>query len=259
MNLVKILFVELEGEYQLMKRAIIFGATGGIGQSICGELAAAGWSLYIHCNQKWDAACKISHKLAQKYPAQDFIPIRLNFSISDNKLIVFVKNLLPINAAVFAEGITDYNFVGQQKMAKIDQIMQINLITPIKLTHLLEPFLIKNKFSRIVYLGSVYGGQGSALEAVYSASKAGLTRFSQAYAREVASTHLTVNVVAPGAVNTPMNAVFPKETMQEVKEEIPAGRLAESSDISFWIKNLLDPHSNYLTGQTIYVSGGWLL
>lgn len=98
-----------------MKRAIIFGATGGIGQSICGELAAAGWSLYIHCNQKWDAACKISHKLAQKYPAQDFIPIRLNFSISDNKLIVFVKNLLPINAAVFAEGITDYNFVGQQK------------------------------------------------------------------------------------------------------------------------------------------------
>ncbi|MDF7638562.1 SDR family NAD(P)-dependent oxidoreductase [Lactobacillus sp. ESL0791] len=242
-----------------MKRAIVFGATGGIGRAICSDLAADGWSLYLHCNQKWDEAVKMGRELMCSYPQQDFIPVKLDFAVSDTDLLAFTKNLLTINAAVFAQGITDYNFIADQKMAVIEQIIQTNLLVPIKLTHLLESVLVKNDFSRIVYLGSVYGGEGSALEAVYSASKAGLTRFSQAYAREVASTNLTVNVVAPGAVKTPMNEIFSSETMQEVKEEIPAGRLAETTDISFWVKTILSPSSGYLTGQTIYVSGGWLL
>lgn len=147
----------------------------------------------------------------------------------------------------------------KQKIADIEKVIQVNLTVPIELTKLLEPILIKQEYSRIVYLGSVYGGQGSALESVYSATKAGLSRFSQAYAREVASTNLTVNVVAPGAVNTPMNAMFSKETMQEVESEIPAGRLAQGKDISYWVKCLLDKNSSYCTGQTIYISGGWLL
>ncbi|WEV37530.1 SDR family NAD(P)-dependent oxidoreductase [Lactobacillus sp. ESL0677] len=242
-----------------MQRAIVFGATGGIGQAICADLAQDGWSLYVHCSQNWQAACELSENLAKQFPQQDFIPIKLSFLVDNNDLQTFVQGLLPINAVVFAQGITDYNFVSGQNLSKIDQVMMVNLTVPIKLTGLLEPLLIKNDFSRIVYLGSVYGGQGSAMEAVYSSSKAGLTRFAQSYAREVASANLTVNVIAPGAVNTPMNAMFAPETMEEVKGEIPAGRLAEGSDISFWVKNLLNLRSGYLTGQTIYVSGGWLL
>lgn len=242
-----------------MKRAIVFGATGGIGQAICQDLAEAGWSLYLHCNNNLEAAMQSSQELMEKYPTQDFIPIRLDFNASDSELTEFVNNLLPVNAAIFAQGITKYGFLNDQKLTDIEKVMQVNLTVPIKLTKLLEPMLIKQEFSRIVYLGSVYGGQGSALEAVYSATKAGLTRFAQAYAREVASTNLTVNVIAPGAVNTAMNAMFSKETLQEVKEEIPTGRLAEGKDVSFWVKNLLDKHSSYCTGQTIYVTGGWLV
>lgn len=242
-----------------MKRAIVFGATGGIGQAICNDLANAGWSLYLHCNSNFDAANIASQELMKKYPNQDFIPIKLNFSASDKELENFVKKLLPVNAAVFAQGITKYGFLNDQKLSDIEKVMQVNLTVPIKLTKLLESMLIKQDFSRIVYLGSVYGGQGSALEAVYSATKAGLTRFTQAYAREVASTNLTVNVISPGAVNTAMNAMFSEETLQEVRDEIPAGRLAKGSDISFWVKNLLDERSSYCTGQTIYITGGWLV
>src|SRR5699024_12877208 len=108
-------------------------------------------------------------------------------------------------------------------------------------------------------IGSVYGGQASAIDSVDSASKCGLSSFVQGYAREVASTNLTVNVIAPGAVDTPMNAIFDAETLNEVKNEIPAGRLADPKDISFWVENLLDERSDYLTGQTIYVDGGWLV
>ncbi|WP_294602093.1 SDR family NAD(P)-dependent oxidoreductase [uncultured Lactobacillus sp.] len=242
-----------------MQRALVFGATGGIGQTICLELANAGWSLYIHCSQNWQKAYSLAQGMSQKYPQQDFIPIKLDFLAENNDLKEFVNNLLPVNAIVFAQGITDYNFVSSQDTAKIDDIMRINLITPIKLTGLFEPHLIKNDYSRIVYLGSVYGGAGSAMEAAYSSSKSGLEGFAQAYAREVASANLTVNVVAPGAVNTAMNAVLGPETMEEVKGEIPVGRLAEGKDISYWVKTLLDVQSGYLTGQTIYVSGGWLI
>lgn len=242
-----------------MRRAIVFGATGGIGKAICTELAQSGWSLYLHCHNQWQEACQLSQKLMRQYPEQDFIPIRLSFLAENKDLTKFIQDLLPLNAAVFAQGITDYHFVNGQEMSKVDDIIKVNLTTPIKLAGLLEPLLTKNDFSRIVFLGSVYGKQASALEAVYSATKAGLTAFSQGYAREVASANLTVNVVAPGAVDTAMNAMISAEDMNKVKEEIPAGRFASGSDVSYWVNALLDKRSSYLTGQTIYVSGGWLI
>lgn len=242
-----------------MKRAIVFGATGGIGESICQELAANGWSLYLHYHRQQEVAEKLCMKLSKSFPQQDFLTLKLDFLANNQEVERIIANLLPVNAAVFAQGITKYGFLDEIDLDDIDKIMQVNLSMPIKLTKLLEPILLKQDFSRVVYLGSVYGGQGSALESVYSATKAGLSKFSQAYAREVAASNLTVNVIAPGAVKTPMNNIFSKETMQEVKDEIPAARLAEPKDISYWVKVLLDQRSSYLTGQTIYVSGGWLL
>ena len=242
-----------------MKRAIVFGATGGIGQAICRDLAEDGWSLYLHYNSKKEAAEELGQKLFTKYPDQDFMPIKLDFEVDDAQLSEFVQNLLPVNAAVFAQGVTNYGFLGDEDLDNITRLIKINLTGPIKLTKLLEPQLMKQGFSRIVYLGSVYGGYGSALESVYSATKGGLSRFAQAYAREVASNNLTVNVIAPGAVKTNMNSIFSEDTIEEVQEEIPVGRWADGKDISYWIKVLLNERSSYLTGQTIYVTGGWLL
>ncbi len=241
-----------------MKRAIIFGATGGIGQAIAKRLAKSGWSLYLHCNSHWAEAAGLGEELASLYPDQDFMPIQQDFCAADADLKKFVEGLLPVNAAIFAQGITNYDFLGSQSSEVIERILKVNLENPIKLTKLLESQLLKHDHSRIVYLGSVYGGQGSAMEAVYSASKGGISRFAQAYAREVAASHFTVNVVAPGAVMTPMNAMFSGETLADLAEEIPAGHLANPTEIAYWVDCLLNPESDYLTGQTIYVSGGWL-
>lgn len=243
-----------------MKRAIVFGATGGIGKAIAAQLAAKGWSLYIHFNHSSQEAEKMVAEFIDKYPSQEFFPLKLDFLAEDDEVIkTTVASLLPLNAAIFTQGITNYQFLGSQELTQIEKIMQINLLVPIKITSLLESQLLKRKHGRIIFIGSVYGGQASALESVYSASKGGLSSFAQGYAREVASAHLTVNVIAPGAVDTPMNAIFDAETLNEVKNEIPAGRLAEPSDIVFWVENLLDKRSDYLTGQTIYVDGGWLV
>ena len=139
-----------------MKRAIVFGATGGIGQAICRDLAEDGWSLYLHYNSKKEAAEELGQKLFTKYPDQDFMPIKLDFEVDDAQLSEFVQNLLPVNAAVFAQGVTNYGFLGDEDLDNITRLIKINLTVPIKLTKLLEPQLMKQGFSRIVYLGSVY-------------------------------------------------------------------------------------------------------
>ena len=218
-----------------MKRVIVFGASGGIGQEICRSLAADGWSIYVHYRKNVEVAQKLATELLEKYPKQDFFTTKLDFAASDQQLEDFVQSLFPVNAVVFAQGITKYGFLSEQSLTDIDRVMKINLTVPIKLTKLLEPMLVKHEMSRIVYLGSVYGGQGSALETIYSATKAGLSRFSQAYAREVASTGLTVNTIAPGAVATEMNKIFSKQTLDEVREEIPLGRLAHGEDVAYWV------------------------
>ncbi|MBD5430345.1 SDR family oxidoreductase [Lactobacillus sp.] len=242
-----------------MKRAIIFGATGGIGQAIANELAADGWSLYLHYFKHHQKVFHLSEELIHKYPKQDFLTLKLDFCSSDEHLKKLISSLLPVNAVIFAHGITNFNFLGSQDLSTIDQVIKVNLTTPLKIVSLLEPMLLKADHGRIIFLGSVYGEQASAMETIYSATKGGLTSFAQGYGREVASSQLTVNVIAPGAVATQMNAIFSQETLEQVKGEIPAGRLAEPEDISFWVKNLLAPQADYLTGQTIYVDGGWLV
>lgn len=242
-----------------MKRAIIFGATGGIGQQITRDLAKEGWSMYIHSAHQVEKAKKICKELIELYPQQDFLPLKLSFQAENNELKKIILNLLPVNAVIFSQGITDFNFLGSQALEKIDQIFQINVVTPIKIVNLIESKLIRAEHGRVIFLGSVYGKQASAMETVYSATKGALSRFAQGYAREVASSGLTVNVIAPGAVDTEMNAIFSKETLEEVKQEIPASRLAKTSDVSFWVKNLLSPQADYFTGQTLYVDGGWLV
>ena len=108
-----------------MKRAIVFGATGGIGQAICQDLAEDGWSLYLHYNSKKQEAEKLAQKLYNAYPVQDFMTVQLNFDSSDKVLTDFVKNLLPVNAAVFAQGITDYGFLYDEKLEKINKLIDV--------------------------------------------------------------------------------------------------------------------------------------
>lgn len=242
-----------------MKRAIVFGASGTIGHAIANELATDGWSLYLHYQIHGEKVTQLQQQLTQQYPQQDFMELQFDFRCNEQAIVEFCKSLLPVNGLVFAQGITDYNLFAQESFEQIDQIMTVNFLTPIKLIHELEATLMRQEFARIVLIGSVYGQQASPMESVYSASKAALSRFTQGYAREVAAANLTINVIAPGAVASQMTAQFSQTEMADVIEEIPAARLARGNDISFWVRNIFTPQSNYFTGQTLYVDGGWLV
>ena len=129
---------------------------------------------------------------------------------------------------------------------------------PVLLLQRLEEKLAQNDYGRIVLISSIYGKTGSAMEVPYSMVKGAINTFVKAYSKEVASLNITVNAVAPGAVDTQMNANFDEETLTAIKEEIPVGHLANPTEISYWVKVLLDKKASYMTGQTLYVTGGWL-
>lgn len=240
-----------------MKWALILGASGAIGQKISYDLAKSGWSLYLQGNQHLDQLQKNVADWRCQFPKQDFLIIAADFNQTDC-IPKIVESIFSIDALIAAQGITDYRLFSQVPKAKFDQLLNVNLKVPLLLIQQLQEKLAQSQNGRIVLIGSVYGKRGSAMEVIYSTSKGALSAFAQAYAQEVASLGITVNVIAPGAVNTPMLAQFSAANKEQLRAQIPMGRLAEGEDISYWVHALLSPQAQYLTGQTLYITGGWL-
>ena len=117
--------------------------------------------------------------------------------------------------------------------------------------------MIERKSGKIVNVSSVWGNVGASMEVCYSASKSALIGFTKALAKEVALSNITVNCVCPGVIDTKMNARFNADEMQELKNEIPLGRLGESSEIAELIYFLASDKANYITGQIVTADGGF--
>ncbi|CAJ1183542.1 SDR family NAD(P)-dependent oxidoreductase [Companilactobacillus paralimentarius] len=238
--------------------ALIMGSSGDIGTSSAKNLAAKGWSLYLHYNKNSERIEKLRAQLVEKYPKQDFIPIK--FDMEHDKVEDLTKQIFGLDAVVFAQGNTYYKLLVDISESEIDSLWNIHVKLPILILKQLQDKLAKTQHGRIVFIGSIYGKVGSAMEVVYSTVKGAMSSFADAYAKEVASLGISVNVVAPGAVNTKMNTQeFSSEDLENVKEEIPADRLANPDEIADLVSYLVNIKSNYLTGQTIYFAGGWLL
>ncbi|KRL40548.1 elongation factor P 5-aminopentanone reductase [Liquorilactobacillus nagelii] len=240
-----------------MKWALIVGASGDIGQAVAEQLASAGWSLYLHYFNSQKKISNTRNRLTELYPKQDFLTLQADFT-NERAAEQLSANLFAVDAVIFAQGTTSYGLFQQQDPDALKKMLQMQVIVPTRLLQLLETKLAANHFGRIVFVGSVYGGSGSAMEVGYSTVKGALTAFSAAYSKEVASLGVTVNVIAPGAVATRMNQFFSTEEKAAVAADIPLGRFAQSTEIAYWIKALLAQAAGYLTGQTIYVTGGWL-
>jgi len=153
-------------------------------------------------------------------------------------------------------GITRDNLVMRMKDAEWDDIMNTNLSSIFRVSKACLRGMMKAKKGRIISIASVVGVTGNAGQANYAAAKAGVIGFSKSLAREVGSRGITVNVVAPGFIDTDMTRALPEAQRDALLGQISLGRLGDAAEIAHAVTFLASPGAGYITGETIHVNGG---
>jgi 3-oxoacyl-[acyl-carrier protein] reductase len=162
----------------------------------------------------------------------------------------------PVEVLVANAGITRDTLLMRMSDDDIDAVMQTNLVGVIRCARRSLRGMLKAKKGRIILVSSVVWGMGSAGQVNYAAAKAGLVGMARSLAREVGSRNITVNVVAPGFVDTEMTQGLPEERRQEILAQVPLGRYASANEVAGSIVFLASAEASYITGAIVPVDGG---
>ncbi|MCL2894876.1 MULTISPECIES: 3-oxoacyl-ACP reductase FabG [Brenneria] len=235
------------------KIALVTGASRGIGRAIAETLVARGAKV-IGTATSDKGAEAISAWLGENGKGY-----RLN--VAD---VASVEETLAQIRAEFGEidilinnaGITRDNLLMRMKEDEWQDILDTNLTSVFRLSKAVMRAMMKKRFGRIITIGSVVGTMGNAGQANYAAAKAGLIGFSKSLAREVASRGITVNVVAPGFIETDMTQTLTEEQRAGILSQVPANRLGAAKEIASAVAFLASDEAGYITGETLHVNGG---
>ena len=241
----------LEGEV-----ALVTGASRGIGASIAEALAAAGATVLGTATTEGGAA-GISDALGGNGRG-----IVLNISDAES-VATAIKNIqdneggptIVVNNA----GITRDNLLMRMKAEEWEDVLSTNLSGVYRVSKACLRGMMKAKKGRIISIASVIGIMGNAGQSNYAAAKAGIIGFSKSLAREIGSRNITVNVVAPGFIDTDMTRVLPEEQKNAMLTQVPLGRLGDGQDIANAVVFLASAAGAYITGETLHVNGGMLM
>lgn len=138
----------------------------------------------------------------------------------------------------------------------IEKIMNVNLMGTIYMTKCVISHMVSNNYGRIINISSMWGQVGASCEALYSATKGGIDAFTKAIAKEMAMGNIRINAIAPGVIDTAMNAELDEESRNELKVEIPMGRFGFPEEIAKAAVFLCSDEASYITGQVLRIDGG---
>lgn len=237
---------------------VVLGASGGIGQEICRNLAASGWSLFIHFNDNEEQAVQLQSELVMDYPQLEFKVVHADFS-KINGAEILSKKIANAQAVVVANGQSMYKLLTETTAKDMDALWKVHVQNPARFIGLISPQLRSYEKSYIVFIGSIWGNTGAAGEVMYSAVKGAQHAFVKAYAKEAAYSRIRVNGVAPGWIETRMNGDIPMDERQMVLDEIPLMSPGTPSDVAHMVTFLLSGKSDYMTGEILKVNGGWYI
>jgi 3-oxoacyl-[acyl-carrier protein] reductase len=236
--------------------ALVTGASRGIGASIAAALAAAGATVIGTATSEGGAAA-ISETLGSQGRG-----VVLNI-VDDESVQVAIKDIQDNEGSptivVNNAGITRDNLLMRMKADEWDEVISTNLSGVYRVSKACLRGMMKARKGRIINIASVIGIMGNAGQANYAAAKAGIIGFSKSLAREIGSRNITVNVVAPGFIDTDMTRVLPEEQRDSMLAQVPLGRLGEGDDIANAVVFLASAAGTYVTGETLHVNGGMLM
>lgn len=239
------------------KRALVTGASGGIGREIAKALAGAGARVALSGTRV--AALEETSALlgGGDHP---ILPCNLSDLASVDKLIPDAEAALGgIDILVNNAGVTRDNLFMRMKDEEWDEVLAVNLTSAFHLMRSVLRGMMKQRYGRIIGITSVVGVVGNPGQGNYAASKAGLIGMSKALAYEVASRNITVNTVAPGFIGSAMTDELNDKQKDAILSKVPAGRLGLAEEVAASVVFLASAESAYITGHTLNVNGGMVM
>lgn len=237
------------------KKALITGASRGIGRAIAHELAASGYDLYLACHKNMSMLEELAEELADAYGVwcRCFaFPIYI-----EEKALEMFAQIQRLDVLVNNAGISYIGLMTDMSYFEWNEVINTNLNACFLTCKEAAKRMIQQKSGKIINISSVWGNAGASMEVAYSASKGGLNAMTRALAKELGPSNIQVNAIACGMIDTDMNKCFSGEEMDAIIAEIPADRIGRADEVAKLVCMLCDGN-DYLTGQIITLDGGWI-
>ena len=235
------------------RTALVTGASRGIGRAIADTLAQQG-AVVVGTATSEQGAAAISSWLGVRSPAGRGAMLDVSSDASVEAL--FASFTTAPEIVVNNAGITRDNLLMRMKPDEWNDVVSTNLSSLYRVCKASLRGMMKARYGRIINISSVVGLMGNAGQTNYAAAKAGMIGFSKSLAREIASRNVTVNVVAPGFIDTDMTRALDEKQVQALRDQIPLARLGTSGDIAAAVAFLASDLGGYVTGETLNVNGG---
>jgi 3-oxoacyl-[acyl-carrier protein] reductase len=235
------------------KKALVTGASGGIGGAIAKALARQGAEVALS-GTRVDALEAAAEEITGK---AHVVPCDLGDAAQVDKLIENAgKAMGQVDILVNNAGLTRDMLAMRISDAMWQKVIDVNLTAAFKLSREVLKEMLRRRWGRIVNITSIVGVTGNAGQANYAASKAGLIGMTKSMAAEVAQRNITINCVAPGFIKTQMTDALNEQQRSMLLQRIPAGRLGAPADCAAAVVFLASEEAGYVTGQTLHVNGG---
>jgi 3-oxoacyl-[acyl-carrier protein] reductase len=235
------------------KTALVTGASGGIGAAIARALHAQG-AVVVLSGTRREALDALAGELGAR---THVCPADLKDPAAPDTLVAAAEEAAgPLGILVNNAGLTRDMLALRMRDEDWQTVLEVDLSAPFRLARAALRGMLRRRAGRIISISSIVGATGNAGQANYAAAKAGLVGMSKALAQEVASRGITVNVVAPGFIETPMTAALTEAQREKLSGAIPLGRLGQPMDVAAAVVYLASDEAGWVTGATLHVNGG---
>ena len=239
------------------RTALVTGASRGIGKAIAIRMGAEGHRVAVNYNSHADDAAEVVDCIKSAGGEAFMVGADVSDSVQVKEMVAEVRERYgTIEILINNAGIISDSLVVRMKDEDFNRVIDVNLRGVYYCSRNVVNDMVKRRWGRIVNISSVVGSHGNAGQANYAASKAAVSGFTKSLAKELALRNITVNIVAPGYINTATSNVLSERMKEKLREFIPTRRFGEPDDIAPMVVFLTTKEASYITGQVINVDGG---